>query len=163
MALVAGFFYAYGSSVLIGLDALPPRDAVRAMQAINLHVRNWIFGPSFFGSLILPVITLLFAVPARRWSVAGWVAAAALLYGFGAFLLTLQINVPLNEALARVDPDQADIARIAREYFEPWRFWNWVRTLASTLALVCLMLAWREDGIIRAGLAPNLVSTGTKA
>lgn len=38
MALIAGFFYAYGCSVLLGLDELPPGDAVRAMQAINARV-----------------------------------------------------------------------------------------------------------------------------
>jgi uncharacterized membrane protein len=73
-ALIAGFFYAYGSSVLPGLDELPRGDAVRSMQAINGRVRNWMFAPSFFGSLALPAGAFAAFAYERRWSVCAWLA-----------------------------------------------------------------------------------------
>jgi uncharacterized membrane protein len=60
--------------------------------------------------------------------------------------VTLWVSVPLNEQLARVNPADAKIAQIAAEYFAPWRFWNWVRTLASVMAVTALVMAWREEG-----------------
>jgi uncharacterized membrane protein len=141
----AGFFYAYGSSVLLGLDELPPSESVRAMQAINARVRNWMFAPSFFGSLGLTALALAGFAMMCRWKVA-WIAAALILYGVGAFLVTLWVSVPLNVQLARVDPRHEKIAQIAAEYFEAWRCWNWVRTLAGAFAVAALAMACREDG-----------------
>jgi uncharacterized membrane protein len=78
--------------------------------------------------------------------VCAWLLIALILYAVGAFLVTLAISVPLNEQLARVNPANAEIPRIAADYFAPWRLWNWVRTFASTAAVVALAMAWREDG-----------------
>lgn len=146
MALIAGFFYAYGCSVLLGLDDLSLADAVKTMQAINARVRNWMFAPSFFGALVLAALALAGFVMLRLWKASAWVLAALLLYGLGAFVVTLAISVPLNEQLARANPASPDIASVAAEYFAPWRLWNWVRTFASAAAVAALAMAWREDG-----------------
>ena len=116
------------------------------MQAINARVRNWMLAPSFFGSLGLTALAAITFASVRRWMVCAWVTTAFALYGLGAFLVTLGISVPLNEQLARVNPGATDIAQIALEYFMPWRFWNWVRTFASIVAVAALAMAWREDG-----------------
>ena len=42
---IVGFFYAYTSSVMRGLDAIPAAHAIVAMQGINATVRNWPPGP----------------------------------------------------------------------------------------------------------------------
>lgn len=146
MGLISGFFYAYGSTVLAGFDALPPSDAVRAMQAINAQARNWMFAPSFFGALIVSAMALVYFAGVRHWPVAGLVGAGVSSYVFGGFLITLILNVPLNESIAPLDPARPDIAGIASAYFESWRFWNWVRTFASLLALGLLVMAFREEG-----------------
>lgn len=146
MGLISGFFYAYGSTVLVGFDTLPPSDAVRAMQAINAEVRNWMFAPSFFGALVVPAIALVYFAGVRHWQVTSLVGAGLFSYIFGGFLITVMLNVPLNESLAPLDPGRPDIAGIATAYFESWRFWNWVRTFASLLALGCLVVAFREEG-----------------
>ena len=49
--LIAGFFYAYDCSVMLGLERLDAAGFVRAMQAINATVRNEYFAASFFGAL----------------------------------------------------------------------------------------------------------------
>ena len=54
---IAGFFYAYTSSVMRGLDAVPAAHAIVAMQGINATVRNWMFAPAFFGTPVAAVAT----------------------------------------------------------------------------------------------------------
>ncbi|WP_431282910.1 DUF1772 domain-containing protein [Humitalea sp. 24SJ18S-53] len=137
---VAGFFYAYSFSVMPGLDATEPANAIRAMQGINACVRTPVFAFAFFGSLVLPLL----AAVAGRWQPrAGLALAAALIYGAGAFAVTFIVNVPMNEALAIVDPDTAGAAATWQGYTVPWTLWNHLRTGASTLAFLVLALAIR--------------------
>lgn len=136
--LIAGFFYAYACSVMIGFAVLDPRTALRAMQAINATVRNIYFAPAFFGPpLMLAITTGLAAwVGARRAAL--WFGAAGLVYLLGGLLLTMRVNVPMNEALAVtvIPDDPAEALRLWASYADPWRFWNGVRTAASTVALI---------------------------
>ncbi|MEE1610609.1 anthrone oxygenase family protein [Microvirga sp. CF3016] len=140
---IAGFFYAYACSVMFGLEAIDPRHAVAAMQGINATVRNMAFAPAFFGTPVMALVTaLLFACLGRR--AASWImAGAALVYVAGAFLPTLFINVPMNEALARVTVPESlpEAARLWAEYAGPWTRWNTLRTVFSLLALLLVGLA----------------------
>ncbi len=140
---IAGFFYAYACSVMIGLEVIDPRHAIVAMQGINATVRNAAFAPAFFGTPLAALITaLLFAFLGRR--TAAWLmAAAALVYGAEAFLPTLLINVPMNEALAQVVVPEslAEAAHIWSDYAQPWTWWNILRTAFSLLALLLVGLS----------------------
>jgi uncharacterized membrane protein len=133
-ALISGFFYAYYCSVMPGLAATDPVSAIKAMQGINAVVRNATFAFSFFGTLAFGAIAIFLLIGAG-----GWPLALALLgtatYGVGAFMVTLLYSVPLNEALASVTPAPQDAAQVWQAYFEPWTFWNTLRTLMSVLAL----------------------------
>lgn len=66
-------------------------------------------------------------------------AVAGLLYLSGGMMITMIVNVPMNEALAAVTipQDAAGAQRIWEDYSGPWQFWNMVRTIVSgvTLAL----------------------------
>ena len=112
VGLMAGFFYAYACSVMVGLDRVDDRTFIVTMQWINATVRNAAFAPAFFGSLVLTmaaaVVALVLARPTR-----GWIVAAAVLYA-AAFLVTLTLNVPLNFQLAEAGPaDQiSDLAAV---------------------------------------------------
>lgn len=132
---IFGFFYAYYCSVMWGLDVIDPRDAIRAMQGINVEVRNIAFFPAFF---LTPVVMTLAAGLAWRAS-AGWIwfAAAAVVYAVGGIALTASINVPMNNALAVVDVSaDVEAARaIWVEYSERWQVWNAARMVASAVAL----------------------------
>ncbi|MEV6521706.1 anthrone oxygenase family protein [Longispora sp. NPDC051575] len=148
LALIAGFFYAYACSVMVGLAHTDDVVFLSAMQAINAHVRNLGFAPTFFGALI--VTALAVALGARRWRSRATVllAAALLTYGLGGFLLTLGFSVPLNEQLAAAgDPGAlADPATVRAAYEQPWTAWNLVRTLASTMAFGLACAAVYELG-----------------
>lgn len=140
-ALIAGFFYAYACSVLVGLARVDDRTFITTMQSINATVRNAGFAPSFFGALLVPAATVV-VLARRRSPAAGWVGAALALYA-GAFAVTMGISVPLNDELAAAgSPDTiADLAAVRRAYEDPWVFWNLVRTVLATAALGALLRA----------------------
>lgn len=142
-AAVSGFFYAYGCSVMYGLNDGSPKLALEAMQGINRTVRNPIFALSFFGTaLLLPLVAALaFIANTKRAGVVLVIAAIA--YIGGGFVLTMAINVPMNNALAIVDVGTlADPAKAWADYEGPWSFWNWVRTGFSFLALLLATIAF---------------------
>lgn len=60
-----------------------------------------------------------------------------------AFLITMGINVPLNDTLAAAGlPDDAvRLADIRASFEDPWVFWNLVRTALSTGAFIALITA----------------------
>lgn len=140
---IAGFFYAYTSSVMRGLDATPAAHTIVAMQGINATVRNWIFAPAFFGTPVAAIITGALLGWHQHKSAALLMLLAAVIYIAGAFLPTLLVNVPMNETLATVtvpaDPQAAD--HLWREYSGAWTWWNTLRTLFSFASLLFVGLA----------------------
>jgi len=128
---IFGFFYAWVCSTMWGLDALVPEVAIRAMQGMNGSVRNAVFAPAFFGTgpVLLASAAMAFGLAARR--------AAGLMAVAGAMVPTLLVNVPMNEALALVDPGRGDAAEVWQAYSGRWQDWNMARAVASGLAL-CL-------------------------
>lgn len=147
---IFGFFYAWICSTMWGLDAADPRIAITAMQAMNASVRNAAFAPAFFGT---PVVLALAAAACflsgcRRAALA--FLSAAVVYAVGGMMLTFQVNVPMNRALAAlaVPEDPAAAAALWQDYSAPWQVWNLVRTVFSGVALMLaaagLLLLGRE-------------------
>lgn len=132
-AAIFGFFYAWVCSTMWGLDAADPRVAIKAMQAMNASVRNSVFAPAFFGTPFALALTavLCFTRQHRKGAIA--FALASALYLCLGLLLTVYVNVPMNEALAAVavPDDVAAAGAIWQNYSGPWQFWNQVRTIAS--------------------------------
>lgn len=139
-AALFGFFYAWVCSTMWGLDAADPRVAIEAMQAMNASVRNAVFAPAFFGTSVLLLITTLCLRMAEQPAASLWFGIATLLVAFLGVVLTMVINVPMNEALAEVSvPDDIDAAReIWMDYSPRWQFWNQMRTLATGVAVLCI-------------------------
>lgn len=142
-AAIFGFFYAWVCSTMWGLDAADPRVAIEAMQAMNASVRNAIFAPAFFGT---PFALLLTAGLLLRDGVRGAAfgfACGGVIYLCCGMVLTMMINVPMNEALATVTiPDDIAAARtLWQEYSPRWQIWNQLRTAASGLALIVSLAA----------------------
>ncbi|MEL6679614.1 MAG: anthrone oxygenase family protein [Pseudomonadota bacterium] len=140
---IFGFFFAWVCSTMWGLDAADPRVAIAAMQAMNASVRNVVFFPAFFLTPLVLGLTAFLAMRATSKAPAALFLAAALVYLFGGLVLTMAINVPMNEALALIDvPTEIDDARLIwAEYSGPWQIWNQTRTIASGLALALAALA----------------------
>jgi uncharacterized membrane protein len=139
--LIAGVFFAFSAFVMTALGRLPPDGGIAAMQAINIAVINPWFFAAFFGTaalcLVLAVASLF------RWGEAGaiFLLAGGLLYLVGTMLVTLRLNVPLNDALAAAERASAEAVSLWTRYLTEWTRWNHVRTVASLAAAASFILA----------------------
>lgn len=141
-AAIFGFFYAWVCSTMWGLDAADPRIAIKAMQAMNASVRNGVFAPAFFGTPLVLVLTAIVLWRHNHRKSAPLFCASALIYICGGLVLTLVVNVPMNEALASVTvPSDLETARqIWLDYSPDWQLWNQLRTVASGMSFTVATL-----------------------
>jgi uncharacterized membrane protein len=141
MGLVAGVFGLYAHTVMPGLARTDDRTFVGAFQSLDRAIINpWFIGGEFVGALVL---TLVATVAHIGEPALPWIAVALLLYA-AASLITVRVNVPLNDRIkAAGDPDSiADLAAVRAEFDEArWVRWNLVRVVASTLAFALLALS----------------------
>lgn len=133
---MAGFFFAYSSSVMLGLDAAGAAHAIPAMQAINLTVRNPVFFVAFFGTPVAALLSAMVFLVARRPIAAALFLIAGSVYLLGALLPTALVNVPMNEALATVRTNPLVDPKLWSDFSVPWTWWNTLRTAFSTLSLL---------------------------
>ena len=142
--LIAGAFFAFSSFVMKALSRVPASEGMAAMQSINVVVLNPLFLGVFVGTAALCVAGLVFSF--LRWHEpgAGYLLAGSLLYLAGTFLVTMALNVPLNDALAAVAPAAAEAKELWASYLVRWTAWNHVRTVAALAATACFILALRR-------------------
>lgn len=142
-AAMFGFFFAWSVSTMWGLDTASPQVAIEAMQRMNASVRNAYFGAAFFGTpLVLAATTALFVITGNRTS-AAMVGLATLVYLSGVLMVTITVNVPLNEQLAHTATPAA-IERATETwiaYSAPWQRANTIRTMAGGVTLLLLTAA----------------------
>jgi uncharacterized membrane protein len=139
--LMAGLFYAYACSVMLGLGRTADQTFVEAMQRINVAILNGWFAVIFGGALVLTALAGVLHSAADWRSALPWIVAAFVLY-VAALAITFAVNVPLNNQLdaageaARI----AEIATVRAQFEARWVRWNVARTVACTAAFGCL--AW---------------------
>ncbi|WP_426478285.1 DUF1772 domain-containing protein [Chryseobacterium sp. CBSDS_008] len=147
-ALIGGLFYAYSCSVVLGLGKLSDAEYLKAMQNINREILNPVFFMSFMGTLILlPVSAFLFR---GQQPVFIFLLLAALAYLIGVFGVTVAGNVPMNDALDKLDISNSTIEVIKqmRENFESrWNFLNNIRTAFSVISIILVVCAcvWNRE------------------
>ena len=122
MGLVAGTFALYAHTIMPGLRKTDDRTFVTA----------------FGGALVL---TLVAGIANRGTPALPWIATAFVLY-LVAVVITVAVNVPLNDALkAAGDPAHIDVAQARARFHEArWAAWNLVRVATSVPAFG--LLAW---------------------
>jgi uncharacterized membrane protein len=140
MGLVAGVFALYAHTIMPGLKKTDDRTFVAAFQSLDRAIINpWFMAGGFAGALVL---TLAAALTNLGRDALPWILVALVLY-LVAVVITLAVNVPLNDAIkAAGDPDRiADLARVRTDFDETrWAAWNLVRVATSVAAFGCL--AW---------------------
>jgi uncharacterized membrane protein len=138
--LVAGFFFSFSFVVMGSLARLPPAQGIAAMNTINVVVLNpWFFGAFFGTALVSLVVGVLALAP---WTASSPVMlAASLTYLVGAIGVTMAFNVPLNNALAKVDAGSEAGHALWQRYLKVWTAWNHVRTAAPLAACALFILA----------------------
>lgn len=132
--LMAGAFFAFSSFVMEALGKLPASQGIAAMQSINVVVINPVFLGVLFGTAGLALFLGFGAMRHLGDLRAIGVMAGAGFYVIGTVLVTMVFNVPLNNALAAVDPASGEGAAIWVDYLRNWTNWNHVRTLAALAA-----------------------------
>jgi len=140
--LIADLFYAYACSVMNALGHTDDRTFVDVMNKINVDIINPWFMVIFLGSGLLSIVALVSNLGSDHRRVLVWLVAATVL-NVAALIVTMALNVPLNDQLATVggQPSIAELAAL-REHFEgPWVRWNIVRALGHTGAFGCLTWA----------------------
>ena len=139
--LVAGFFFAFSVCVMRALGRLPRDQGIAAMQSINVVVLNPWFFTAFFGTAAVCII--LAALSLFNWSEsrAIYLLAGSLLYLAGSIFVTIAFNVPLNNALAAINPNSPEGAALWTRYLANWTAWNHVRTAASFAAAALFIAA----------------------
>ncbi len=140
-ALAAGIFFAFSTFVMKALGRLHPEQGIAAMQAINVTVLNPWFFTVFFGTGVGCAFLVVFALSNWVGPAAVHLAVGGMLYIAGGIFVTMAFNVPLNNALARVDGNNPDGESLWRHYLHRWTLWNHVRTGASLAAATLLILA----------------------
>jgi uncharacterized membrane protein len=140
MGFAAGAFAVFAHAIMPGLRSTDDRTFVVAFQSIDRAIINpWFMATAFAGALIFTAAAVLTSLGRDGLP---WVAAAFGLYLI-AFVVTVAVNVPLNDALkAAGNPDHIrDLASVRKHFHETrWAAWNLVRVASSTGAFGCL--AW---------------------
>ena len=101
---MAGLFFAFSAFEMETLGRLPPPQGIAAMQSINVAILNPIFFVVFFGTAAICLLLAVWSIV--RWSDSGaaWLLGGSVLYLVGTILVTIVVNVPMDDALAAVDP-----------------------------------------------------------
>jgi uncharacterized membrane protein len=138
--VVAGAFAVFSLMVMPALAALSDSGGIAAMQSVNRTAVRPVFMTLLFGTALLCLV-------AGGWELAGGRRPAVLigvgLYLVGVIGVTVLANVPLNDALARVD---GTAVTQWTDYVRQWTAWNTVRALASLAcgALLVVVLVGAE-------------------
>lgn len=141
--VVGGVFFAFSNFVMPALARLPAAGGIAAMNSINVTVITPTFMTALFGTGLICLVLIAGAI--LGWSQAGsfWLLAGALIYLVGNPIVTMVFNVPLNDALAAVDPASSNGATVWTTYLRDWVMWNHVRAVTAIVALGCFIFAWR--------------------
>ena len=139
--LLAGVYFGFSAFIMTALSRIDLAHGVSAMNAVNSTILRSLFMPLFFGTTLASLV--LAAIALLRWGEPGAAAmlTAGLIYVPGMFLCTMFFNVPLNNALAGVDPARPADASVWTRYLDRWTLWNHVRTIACTAACALYIAA----------------------
>jgi len=141
-ALIAGLFYAYSCSVVLGLGKLSDAEYLKSMQSINREILNPVFFLSFMGTaFLLPISTFFYRGQNPAFLL---LLLATLAYLIGVFAVTMFGNVPLNDQLAQFDiaNSSAEAIKEMRSKFEDrWNFLNNIRTFFSVITIILTICA----------------------
>jgi uncharacterized membrane protein len=96
--LVAGVFVLYAHTIMPGLGRTDDRTFVGAFQAVDRAIINPWFMSCFFGALVLTGVSAALHLRADGHGGLPWIAVAFLLY-LVVVVITLAVNVPLNDAI----------------------------------------------------------------
>lgn len=141
--IMGGLFFIFSNTIMAAFGKLAPANGIAAMNSINVTILNGTFLTIFMSTAVLSaalIVGWFFS-----WTPAGGTLAlaGALIYLAGIIGVTMVFNVPMNDALAAVQPDSAEGASLWQDYLSRWTMWNHVRTIAGIASSALFILAFR--------------------
>jgi len=133
---MAGLFYAYSCSVNPGLGRLSDAGYLSAMQSINITAVRAPLMLAMFGTALVSVVLIVFAVRGWGQSFAIPLLLGSVLYLLGSIVTTMVFHVPMNDALAALDPTAASSAQPWADYLSRWSAGNQIRWIVPLAASV---------------------------
>lgn len=134
--LVAGVFYAFSGFVMPALARLPAAEGIAAMQSINITAVQAPLMLAMFGTALVSVVLIVFAVRGRGQRYAFPLLLGSVLYLLGSIVMTMVFHVPLNDAMAVLDPTAASSVQPWADYLSQWSAGNQVRWIVPLAASV---------------------------
>ena len=141
--IIAGVFFAFSTFVMPALARLKPQEGIIAMQSINITAIDPLFMTALFGTAVICLFLAVFSVLKWHQPNSIYLLVGSLLYIIGTVGVTIAFNVPLNDALAKVDLNSVEGASLWAKYLTNWTLWNHVRTIAAFGATTALAIAFR--------------------
>lgn len=138
---MGGVFFAFSAFVMPALQRLPAAQGIAAMQSINITAVRPAFMIGLFGTAALCAGLAVRAVLTWGDRRALLLLAGGVLYLVGTIGLTVGYHVPLNDALAVLDPNGAAAQQQWADYLRDWTGWNTVRAAAALAAAAAYTLA----------------------
>jgi len=138
--LIAGVYFAFSGFIMQAFGKINTTQAIAAMNAINETILRSLFMPLFFGSSIISLCLIIVAF--AHWGEAGTelTLIAGAVYFIGMFVCTVVFNVPLNNSLAKTDPNSDNAHEAWSRYLKNWTKWNHLRTVSSLVT--CALFIW---------------------
>ncbi len=128
-ALMGGLYFAFSAFIMKALRE-SGMAGVTAMNAINRVILRSAFMPLFFGTALASGALAVIGVMHVGAPGAIHLIAGGLLYVAGMFLVTMFLNVPLNNVLQNVQAESRTGTAIWNDYLRRWTLWNHVRTVS---------------------------------
>jgi uncharacterized membrane protein len=143
VGLIAGLFYSWSISVMLGLKKVPAKEFIVAMQAMNRAIQNPLFLSCFMGALVLLASSCWLQYQKPLDTSYYLLIAATLLYAIGVVGITFGGNIPLNNMLDAFDVNNANenaMMKLRTAFESKWNNLNNIRTVFAILSFATLIL-----------------------
>lgn len=145
--MMAGLFCSFSNFVMKALSEIPPPKGIAAMQSINRVIVRPAFLIVFLGTGFACALVVGLGWQQLRNAALAWAIVGGVVYVLGSIVVTIVFNVPLNNRLAAVDPESEEGAKMWEIYLVKWTRWNHVRSIATIVSTLLLILAvFRANG-----------------
>jgi uncharacterized membrane protein len=140
-ALFAGLLYTFEQGVIPMQMQLTATEYVKVQQLLILNLDKGLTGVIAVAtlSMLLPIYPLIRQWKHRstaywRWNCLGWV-----LFCFGVSIFTIVLNVPINEIIKAMDPNNPAADWMSLR--DQWNRLNMIRTPINYLSLIAYLIA----------------------
>lgn len=143
--LTAGLVFGFAVVIMPGIKNLNDGEFIRSFQKMDAIIQNNqpLFMLVWVGSVLSAIASLILGVQSLAGIEFVLLITASTIYFLGVQLPTATINVPLNNALQKVqtvtlNDDGLESARNAFE--DRWNRWNSIRTVFAIISVVLFLV-----------------------